>query len=222
MTADPVRVAFFKVEGALLRPPTVPPAAWFVMAHREMKARVTRLGGLVAALGLQVASPLGERKVATKLAWAGLRNMSDDRLAVLAEEYDERQIQPALRTAGSEQVLRAKQDGFVVVLVSEWLDVLVQPLAKRVGADRLVSNRMEMVDHSATGRLLDPVIGSGAATWARDLCVELGADIGKARAYGASGGDALLLSAVGEPCALHPDWRLRRIARDADWPIVER
>ena len=33
--------------------------------------------------------------------------------------------------------------------------------------------------------------------------------------------DQLLLSAIGLPCAVHPDRQLRRVARDLDWPVVE-
>ena len=33
--------------------------------------------------------------------------------------------------------------------------------------------------------------------------------------------DMLLLAAVGKPCAVNPDFVLRRSARDADWPIIE-
>ncbi|MFO0749212.1 MAG: haloacid dehalogenase-like hydrolase [Myxococcota bacterium] len=205
-----------------MRLPPVPPAAWFVLNQREVKARVTRLGGLAAAVGLSLASPLGERQVATKLAWAGIRGMSEDRLHVLAEEYAERQITPHIRASAVELVERAKKDGCRIVFVSEWLDVLVKPLADQLGADRLVANRMELSDGTATGRLLDPVVGQLSGQWATALAAELGADPARSRAYGHSGGDALLLSAVAEPCAVHPDWRLRRIARDHDWPIVER
>lgn len=222
MSRSPLSAAFFKVEGALVKPPPLAPAAWFVLNQRELKARVTRLGGLAAAVGLSIASPLGERQVATRLAWAGLRGMSDDRLHVLAEELAERQIAPNVRASVVELVERAKKDGMKVVFVSEWLDVLVKPLADRLGADRLVANRMEMVDGVATGRLVDPVIGQLSGQWARGVAEELGADPSRSRAYGHSGGDALLLSAVAEPCAVHPDWRLRRIAKDHDWPIVER
>jgi phosphoserine phosphatase len=31
----------------------------------------------------------------------------------------------------------------------------------------------------------------------------------------------LLLAAVGNPCAVNPDFTLRRAARDARWPIVD-
>lgn len=222
MSASPVKAAFFKVEGALVRPPTVPPAVWFVLNQRDVKHRVTRLGGLAAAVGMQLASPLGERQVATKLAWAGLRGMSEDRLHVLAEEFAERQIAPNLRQSTVELVEKARKDGYRIVLVSEWLDVLVKPLSDRLRADRLVANRMELVDGSATGRLVDPVIGQLSGQQVKDLARELGADPAQLRAYGHSGGDALLLSGVAEPCAVHPDWRLRRIAKDHDWPIVER
>ena len=57
--------------------------------------------------------------------------------------------------------------------------------------------------------------------WAQDFAKTHDLDLAGSRAYGAFGGDALLLSAVGEPCVVHPDWRLRKIARDHDWPIVE-
>ena len=222
MTGNLARAAFFKVEGALVRPQPLPPAAWFVLNQREMKARVTRLGGLVAALGVGATAPLGERPLATKLAWAGLRGMSEDRLHVLAEEYDERQIRPAVRSAGLELVERAKADGLEVVLVSEWLDLLVMPLARRLGVRTVRANRMEVVDGEATGRLVEPIIGPIATRWARDVATEIRCDLALSRAYGHSGGDALLLAAVAEPCAVHPDWRLRRIAKDHDWPILER
>ena len=41
-------------------------------------------------------------------------------------------------------------------------------------------------------------------------------------AYGASAADSLLLSAIGQPCAVNPDRQLRRLAKDHDWPVVEK
>ena len=115
----------------------------------------------------------------------------------------------------------AKRDGCVIVLVTEMLDLAVAPLAKRLGADHLIANRMEVQGGRATGRLLDPIVAQLSGQWAQAFAKEHDLDLRTSLAYGASGGDALLMSAVGHPCAVHPDWRLRRIAKDHSWPIVE-
>jgi len=215
------KAAFFKVEGPLVKVGPVPPATYYVLNQREFKARVSRLSGVIAAAGLSLASPLGEAQTATRLAWSNLRGMSEDRLHVLSEELYERQLLKALRAPGVELVEGAKRDGYVIVLITELLDLSVKPLAKRLGADHLVANRMEVKDGKATGRLLDPIVAQLSGQWAAAFAKAHDLDLSQSLAYGASGGDALLLSAVGNPCVVHPDWRLRKIAKDHHWPIVE-
>lgn len=215
------KAAFFKVEGSLVRTQGLPPAAYFILNQREMKSRVTRLGGLIAAAGMSLASPLGEAQTATRLAWSSLRGMSEDRLHILAEELFDRQLLKSLRAPGVELVEGAKRDGYMIVLVTELLDLSVKPLAKRLGADHLIANRMEIQAHKATGRLLDPIVAQLSGQWAQAFAKEHDVDLSASLAYGSSGGDALLMSAVGKPCAIHPDWRLRKIAKDHGWPIVE-
>ncbi len=215
------KAAFFKVEGPLVRPSGLPPATYFILNQREMKARLTRLGGLAAAAGLALVSPLGEAQTATRLAWSNLRGMSEDRLHVLADELYQRQLLKSLRAPGVDLLEGAKRDGCMIVLVTELLDLAVRPLADRLGADHLVANRMEIQGGRATGRLLDPIVAQLSGQWVQAFAREHDLDLAASLAYGASGGDALLMSAVGRPCAVHPDWRLRRIAKDHAWPIVE-
>jgi len=204
-----------------VRPSGMPPATYFILNQREFKSRVSRLGGLIAATGLSIMSPLGEAQTATRLAWSNLRGMSEDRLNVLAEELYDRQLLKQLRASGVDLLEGAKRDGCVIVLVTEMLDLAVAPLAKRLGADHLIANRMEVQGGRATGRLLDPIVAQLSGQWAQAFAKEHDLDLANSMAYGASGGDALLMSAVGNPCAVHPDWRLRRIAKDQSWPIVE-
>lgn len=215
------KAAFFKVEGPLVRPSGLPPATYFILNQREMKARLTRLGGLAAAAGLALVSPLGEAQTATRLAWSNLRGMSEDRLHVLADELYQRQLLKSLRAPGVDLLEGAKRDGCMIVLVTELLDLAVRPLADRLGADHLIANRMEIQGGRATGRLLDPIVAQLSGQWVQAFAREHDLDLAASLAYGASGGDALLMSAVGRPCAVHPDWRLRRIAKDHAWPIVE-
>ena len=74
-------------------------------------------------------------------------------------EFDETQFQAwaqklrtQLRAPGVELLEGAKRDGCVIVLITEMLDLAVAPLAKRLGADHLIANRMEVQGGRATGR----------------------------------------------------------------------
>ena len=103
------------------------------------------------------------------------------------------------------------------------VEVLIPRRRDQLGADDLICNRFEIRKGKATGRLEDPVIGGNVAgQWARSFASEHGIDLDASWAYGASAADSLLLSAIGQPCAVNPDWQLRRLAKDHDWPVVEK
>lgn len=219
---DPTPAAFFRVEGALTRPALLPAPAFFTLNGQQLAPRLTRFGGAALATGLKLAGPFKDQQVVHRLAWMGLRGMSDDRLAVLGAEYYAEHVLPHLKPVGLELLEDARRQGYRVVLLSDLLDVIVAPLREHLRADELVCNRMEMQRGRATGRLLDPIIGATlSGQWARAFAAERHLDLATSRAYGAQAGDSLLLSAIGRPCAVDPDWRLRRLARDNDWPIVQ-
>jgi phosphoserine phosphatase len=46
-------------------------------------------------------------------------------------------------------------------------------------------------------------------------------DLEHSVAYAGHGPDLLLLSTVGIPCVVNPDFTLRKAAKEADWPVVE-
>ncbi len=214
--------AFFRVEGTLVARPRVPAAAYFSISGQAVAPRALRLGGWALAAGLSLGGPLKDRPLATRATWMGLRDMSADRLACLGEEYYEDHVLPKLKTSGLDLVREAKRQGHVIVLLSDLISDIVAPLKDHVGADHLLCNHVEMKNDRATGRLQDPVIGGHlSAQWLRKWARDAGLDLEASCGYGAAGADALLLSAVGSPCAVDPDLKLRRVARDLDWPIVQ-
>ena len=214
--------AFFRVEGPLTNRPSWGASAFMIANAQTMTDRVTRLSGLAAALPFAFGGPIGDAGMATRLSWMGLRGMSEDRLAVLGEEYAERYLIPSLNKVGVELLNEARATKQRIVLVSENLDVIMKPLAEHLRVPELVCNRMEMNAGRATGRLVDPIVGGNlGGQWARAYAKEHGIDLEHSRAYGTSGDDAVLLSAVGKPCAVSPDRKLRNLARDNDWPVVE-
>ena len=57
--------------------------------------------------------------------------------------------------------------------------------------------------------------------WARRLAAEHDLDLEASTAYSDSYSDVPFLEAVGHPVAANPDRKLRRIARERGWPVVD-
>jgi phosphoserine phosphatase len=214
--------AFFRVEGTISPRPTLAAAAYLAANAQAVGERLARLGNVALATPFLFAGPLRDPTVGSRMAWMGLRGVTEDRLVVLGEDYTNEHVLPKLRAVGVELVEQAKKRGQRVVLISDNLDVVVRPIAERLDVRDFVCNRMEIRDAKCTGRLLDPVIGGNVAgEWARTFASSQGIDLARSHAYGSEAEDGLLLSAIGQPCAVYPDRQLRRMARDLSWPVVE-
>ena len=164
-----------------------------------------------------------DRNTANRLAYASLRDLTVDRVEVLAEEYADTMLRHRILPAGVELVRRARKQGHKVVLLSESIGPVVRPLARELGRhDELICNELEFRNDRATGRLVEPIIGGhDVARWVADYAAEHDLDLARSVAYGTRGPDLLLLSAVGEPCAVNPDYSLRRAAEGASWPVMD-
>ena len=213
--------AFFRVEGVILGRPAIAAAGWFSMNAQKVSERFARLGSLALATPLAMAGELRAGTTATRMAWSAVRGMSDDRIQALAEEYYEAYVAKDIRESGARLLVEARRQGYRPILISDNIDLLVAPLAEALGVEDVICNRLEVRNGRCTGRLEDPVIGGNVAgPCARAFAAEKGIDLLRSRAYGASGADALLLSAIGEPCAVNPDRQLRRLAKDHGWVVV--
>ncbi len=216
-------VVFVRAEGVLIARGAVSAATYFAANAAGFKERAFRLGQL--ALTAPVYSVLGQsdRVLANRLAYMALRNMSEDRLAELADEYFANVLKERVLEAGVELLRRARREGKRVVVIADSLALVIEPLCAHLRCvDDYVCNRLEMRDGLATGRLIEPVIGGhDTGRWASDYAAEHALDLAGSVAYASHGPDLLLLAAVGSPCAVNPDYTLRRAARDARWPIVD-
>jgi phosphoserine phosphatase len=109
-----------------------------------------------------------------------------------------------------------------VVLVTGSLDWTMEPFRKHLGADHCISNRLEIKDGYATGKLLRPVVaGPGKARIIVDDALKYGHDLARCHAYSDSYSDVPMLSIVGHPYCIRPDSRLKKLASAYHWPIVD-
>jgi phosphoserine phosphatase len=215
--------AFVRVEGILLARGVLSAAAYLAANAKKFGERALRLG--LVGLAAPVHRLLGQtdRALAHRLAHLAIRGMSRDRVEVLCEEYAEDVLKDTILDQGLELLKRLQAEGRRVVLLSDSIEPIMKPLARHLKHyDELVYNRIEFEDGEATGKLLDPVIGSNVGgRWLDDYAAAHRLELSRCAAYGAHGPDMLLLSRVGKPCAVNPDFVLRRSAKDADWPIID-
>lgn len=215
--------AFFRVEGIVLDRGVLAASAYIAANAKKFGERALRLG--LVALATPVHGLLGQtdRALAHRLVHLAFRGMSEDRVSVLAEEYADDILKDKILDQGQELLKRAKAEGHRVVLLSDGIAPIMQPFVRHLKHfDELVCNHLEFRDGEATGKLLEPIVGGAAGgRWLQRYAAEHSLDLAHSTAYGAHGPDMLLLSAVGRPCAVNPDFVLRRSAKDADWPVVE-
>jgi hypothetical protein len=149
---------FWRVEGSLLNLTAVRPVGFFAWNAQSFLERWGRRGAMGV---LAIARPFlyaTHRVMATRLLHTVLRGVSRDRLDLLGEEFFEYSLKPRLKPAGVAKLQEAIAAGGDVVLVSHGLDHIMRPLARHLGVERILCNRLDFRDGMATGRLLEPVI----------------------------------------------------------------
>ena len=214
--------AFFRVEGTLIDRGALAASIYFAANAQGFAERALRVGALAVGAPLYRFLSQNDRTLATRAAYVTLRHMSEDRILELADEYYAEILKERIYERGRELVKRARREGHRVVMLSEGIEQVVSRLSQELGADHFVCNRLEFEDGEATGKLLEPIVGGhDVAAWVKRYAREQGIALERSLAYAAHGADILLLSAVGQPCAVNPDFALRGAARDADWPVLE-
>lgn len=210
-------IAIFDVDGTLVRPPSSEVRfVRFLVSRRVIGARA--LGAYLSRL------PAGLRReglLAFKTNKAHLAGIEAARLASLAEAFVE-EAGEALWHAGIRDRLRAHQaQGDAVALLTGTPDFLAGALAARLGAGMWEATVLDTDAGRVTTRpVRQHPHGPGKLEIARRMAARLGADLGRAWAYGDSWADRHLLAAVGHPVVVAPGRRLARLAQEGSWETL--
>jgi hypothetical protein len=150
--------AYWRVEGSFLELSALRQVGFFTWNAQSFAERWRRRTGMALMTLLRPIAYLLGRTRATRLLYMLLRGVTRDRLDLLGEEYFEYFLKPRLEKKAVDALRLAQADGQQIVLVGQSLDHVLRPLARHLGVQRFVANRMEFRDGVATGRLLPPVV----------------------------------------------------------------
>jgi HAD superfamily hydrolase (TIGR01490 family) len=151
-----------------------------------------------------------------------LKGLNHDILVSIARESFESRLKDDMFRDGLALVRESHAAGRTVVLATSSLDIIVEPLARYIGVNEVLATTLEFKDGECTGRLAGPPMFRAEK---KKSVLAYAADRGIALAdcsfYSDSIYDLPLLEAVGRPVAVNPDFRLRRLARQRGWSIMD-
>ena len=214
--------AFYDVDGTLIDANIVHTFSYYAWNQPTLTGSIVKTARTLASLPLFFIADKLSRKAFNELFYRYYAGMSEDRLVVLAEEMFEDVIKPRIFPRAKDLIEESRRAGCRQVLLSGALDFTMRPLARYLGVDDLIANRLEFSGGYATGKLEKPFIaGATKATVMRDYAAAHKVDLAKSWAYSDSYSDFPMLAVVGRPTAVNPDLRLRAVARSYDWPVLD-
>lgn len=216
------QAAFFDVDNTLMRG-----ASLFHLARKMYQKKAFTLSDVAGFAWKQAKFILrGEnmndvhsvQNSAQRLA-AGI---SADFVHQLGEEvYDEMiasKIWPGTRALTQEHLKTGRQVWLVTATPVE----VAQVISQRLDLTGALGTVAEIEEGIYTGKLVGEILhGAAKARAVLILAQAQNLDLGECWAYSDSYNDIPLLSAVGNPVAINPDSKLRKHARDHNWPIYD-
>lgn len=222
MTKKSQAASFYDLEGTLVGTNLVHTLGFYARRQQGLFSTIKKSVGTVAKLPIFGITDFYSRNVFNEYFFRSYKGESEDRLRYFAEELFEDVLKPAVFDGTKDLIAKSKKLGHKQVIVTGALDFSVAPLASYLGIDIFAANHLEFVNGYATGRLLPPVLASATkATWIREFAEENDINLSDSFAYSDSISDLPMLSIVGHPVAVSPDFRLKQAALQHDWAILD-
>ena len=216
------RLAFYDLDGTLVSSNVVTQYAYFVRNHPDRFFSAWKTAKLIASVPLLIGLDLYSRRMFNELFYREYRGMRREWLEGNAQGLFDRVIRPAIYAGAAPLVQGDRAAGFETVLVTGSLEFCLAPVTRHFGFDHVICNVMEFANGEATGRIAPPLVAEREKVAAiKRLVAERRADAAECKAYSDSMSDLPMLECVGRPAAVNPVRRLRRIALERRWPVLD-
>ncbi len=215
----PPAVAFIDVDGTLLAETTT-----YLFARILRRRGLIRRSFFLRALYHGFQHRLGRLDYG-RLVNFGLENIACipvDELERIAYENFVEYVRPRLYVGVVDHLNELRMRGTAVVLVSSSPRIVLEPLSIYLGCTDTLTTPVRI----ERGRLVGiadgpPCYGEGKLHWALQWAQTRQITMDDATAYADNWSDRALLGRVGRAVVVHPHRKLRRLAVEHDWTIVE-
>lgn len=216
------KIAFYDLDGTLCSGNVVQRYAFYARNHPSKLRAILKYTKLVASLPMLVGLELYSRRLFNEVFYREYCGMREEWLRGLAEELFEKVVRPTIYSGSKRLVEADRSHGFRPVLVTGELDFAVAPIVRHFGFEAVISNSLFYREGTATGKVVPPLIAEKEKVKAiTAICLQHRVELAQSKAYSDSISDVHMLEAVGSPAAVNPDRRLRRVARERGWPVLD-
>lgn len=213
--------AFYDLEGTLVSTNLVHTLGFYAQRQAGIWNTLKKSAKTLAGIPFFAVTDLYSRNVFNEVFFKNYAGESEDRLRYFADELFEEVLKPAIFPGTADLIAGSRKIGLKQVVITGALDFTVDKLLKHLGIDDFAANRLEFVNGYATGRLLPPIMASATkAKWIREYAEKNNISLSDSYAYSDSISDLPMLSIVGHPAVINPDFRLKQTAMQHDWAIL--
>jgi HAD superfamily hydrolase (TIGR01490 family) len=222
MKEKQIAAAFYDLEGTLVSTNLVHTLGFYAQRQQGFLPTLKKSALTLAKLPFFAVTDIYSRNVFNEVFFQSYKGESQDRLRFFADELFEKTLKPAIFPGAFDLIRQSKKNGHRQVVLTGALDFSVEKLMDYLGIDDYVANRLEFVNGYATGRVLPPVMASATkAAWIREYAEKNNISLSDSYAYTDSISDLPMLSIVGHPAAINPDFRLKQVALQHNWAILD-
>ncbi|MGI5849754.1 MAG: HAD family hydrolase [Christensenellales bacterium] len=222
-----MKLAIFDFDGTLFLKDTLP----FLMKQwNQQKYSTARLISVyISVCGLYLRYRIGlfQKHVREKIAKSAMqkftrifRGMNEEKVLIFFERCADLII-PDLNTEIVNEVYKAKEEGFHIVLLSGCYDTLLGYIGRFLGVDTVIGTKMHfkngLVDLTEP---LDVICGFEKVEKIQGYFNDRAVDWEKSLVYADSYSDIELLKLVGRPVVVNPDPSLKEVAIQMHWTIL--
>jgi HAD superfamily hydrolase (TIGR01490 family) len=217
---SPTRIVVFDVDGTLIQGHSQILFAHDIVRRGEAsRVLLIQIGWWYALYRLGIRLPVAQIQRRMVGAFAG---MPIDHLHSMLDAFTTDVLADRLFPDALAELSARRRDGAHIVLVSASLDMIIDRLARMVGADGAVATRLvPPIDGRLSGRIeSEMVYGAAKLAAMRRYADERFNDWVIDTAYGDHESDQFLLAAAERAVVVNPDQRLETIARRSGWQVV--
>lgn len=211
--------AFFDLDGTLVAGFT-----GVIMTQDRLRRRQMSVGEFIGMVQAGLNHQLGRSEFEDLIGKGArmLRGNSLDDIDELAERLFVQKIVGRIYPEMRELVRAHMARGHTVVLSSSALTVQVEPVARFLGIENVLSNKFETDDQGLlTGEVLTPIIwGPGKARAVQAFAAKNAVDLAKSYFYADGDEDVALMYLVGNPRPTNPAGKLAAVAAKRGWPVL--
>jgi putative phosphoserine phosphatase / 1-acylglycerol-3-phosphate O-acyltransferase len=211
--------AFFDLDGTLVAGFTA-----VILTQERLRRRDMGVGELLSMVQAGLNHTLGRiefEDLISKAAMALAGRLIDD-LDEIGERLFAQRIESRIYPEMRELVRAHVARGHTVVLSSSALTIQVNPVARFLGIDNLLTNKFETNEEGMlTGRVLKPILwGPGKAAAVQRFAAEHDIDLKDSYFYADGDEDVALMYLVGNPRPTNPEGKMAAVAKRRGWPIL--